>query len=71
MVLSVARRLNKQVINESSLEKVVVTNTIPHEEKKKDCPKLDTVDISATFAEAIRRTHNGESISYLFSYAPS
>jgi ribose-phosphate pyrophosphokinase len=52
------------------LEELVVTNTIPHEEKKRQCPKLKSIDISATLAEAIRRTHNGESISYLFSHAP-
>lgn len=58
------------VINDSVLEQVVVTNTIPHEEKQAVCPKIKTIDISATLSEAIRRTHNGESISYLFSHAP-
>ncbi|KAI9013027.1 phosphoribosyltransferase-like protein [Gaertneriomyces semiglobifer] len=60
-----------KVINASLLEKVVVTNTIPHDDKKLLCPKLDTIDVSSTFAEAIRRTHNGESISYLFNYVPN
>ncbi|PVU86035.1 hypothetical protein BB559_006705 [Furculomyces boomerangus] len=55
-----------EVINNSVLSKVIVTNTIPHEHKKKLCPKLDTIDISSVFAESIRRTHNGESVSYLF-----
>ncbi|KAI9339160.1 phosphoribosyltransferase-like protein [Zopfochytrium polystomum] len=54
------------VINSSQLTKVIVTNTIPHSDKKLLCPKLDTIDVSATFAEAIRRTHNGESVSWLF-----
>ncbi|TPX52756.1 ribose-phosphate diphosphokinase [Chytriomyces confervae] len=58
------------VINDSVLTKVVVTNTIPHEEKKLLCPKIDTIDVAATFAEAIRRTHNGESVSWLFERAP-
>ncbi|KAF9948906.1 mannosyl-oligosaccharide alpha-1,2-mannosidase [Mortierella alpina] len=58
-----------QVINDSVLTKVVVTNTVPHEDKKKVCPKLDTIDISGTLAEAIRRTHNGESVSFLFNHA--
>ncbi|KAI8326313.1 ribose-phosphate pyrophosphokinase 3 [Martensiomyces pterosporus] len=57
------------VINNSVLTRVVVTNTIPHAEKKKLCPKLDTIDVSAVLAEAIRRTHNGESVSYLFGHA--
>ncbi|KAI9227917.1 MAG: ribose-phosphate pyrophosphokinase 3 [Piptocephalis tieghemiana] len=59
-----------RIIEESVLQKVVVTNTIPHGEKKKLCSKLDTIDISPTLAEAIRRTHNGESVSYLFSHVP-
>ncbi|KNE70338.1 ribose-phosphate diphosphokinase [Allomyces macrogynus ATCC 38327] len=59
-----------QAINDSPLTQVVVTNTIPHDEKKVKCPKLATIDISATLAEAIRRTHNGESVSYLFTHAP-
>ncbi|CAG8646840.1 6401_t:CDS:2 [Ambispora gerdemannii] len=59
-----------EVINKSCLERVVVTNTIPHDDKKAVCPKIHTIDISATLAEAIRRTHNGESVSFLFSHAP-
>ncbi|ORX99570.1 ribose-phosphate pyrophosphokinase 3 [Basidiobolus meristosporus CBS 931.73] len=59
-----------KVINESVLEKVVVTNTIPHEDKKQICSKIETIDVSATLAEAIRRTHNGESVSYLFHSVP-
>lgn len=56
-------------LNASKLSKVVVTNTVPHEEKKKLCSKLVTIDISRTLAEACRRTHNGESVSYLFDNA--
>jgi len=71
------------VISSSELEKVVVTNTVPLEEKKRRCEKIDTIDIGPTLAEAIRRTHNGErcgsaerfitnvSVSYLFSHAVS
>ncbi|KAK9716844.1 ribose phosphate diphosphokinase subunit prs4 [Basidiobolus ranarum] len=59
-----------KVINESVLEKEVVTNTIPHEDKKQVCKKIETIDVSATLAEAIRRTHNGESVSYLFHSVP-
>ncbi|RIB16368.1 ribose-phosphate pyrophosphokinase 3 [Gigaspora rosea] len=54
------------VINDSYLEKLVVTNTVPHDDKKHICSKLDTIDISSTLAEAIRRNHNGESVSLLF-----
>ncbi|MCJ1297434.1 hypothetical protein MMC08_000220 [Hypocenomyce scalaris] len=59
-----------QTLNESKLSRVVVTNTVPHEEKKELCEKLETVDVSPTLAEACRRTHNGESVSFLFSHAP-
>jgi ribose-phosphate pyrophosphokinase len=72
-----------EVIKESELTRVVVTNTVPHEDKKKLCGKIETIDIGPTLAEAIRRTHNGErfvlgiglwltcSVSYLFSHAPA
>ncbi|KAK9401945.1 ribose-phosphate pyrophosphokinase 2 [Crotalus adamanteus] len=57
-------------INNAAFEAVVVTNTIPQEEKMKHCPKIQVIDISMILAEAIRRTHNGESVSYLFSHVP-
>ena len=61
-----------EVLKNSKLTKVVVTNTVPHEEKKDRCGgKIETIDISSTLAEACRRTHNGESVSYLFSHTPS
>uniref|UniRef100_A0A8C9SS41 ribose-phosphate diphosphokinase n=1 Tax=Scleropages formosus TaxID=113540 RepID=A0A8C9SS41_SCLFO len=57
-------------INSSPFEAVVVTNTIPQEDKMKLCPKIQVIDISMILAEAIRRTHNGESVSYLFRHVP-
>lgn len=60
-----------ETLNGSKLSKVIVTNTVPHEGKKELCPKLETIDVSPTLAEACRRTHNGESVSFLFSHAPS
>ena len=57
-------------LNSSKLRKVVVTNTVPHEDKKGRCDRIETVDISPTLAEACRRTHNGESVSFLFKHAP-
>ena len=32
--------------------------------------RLQCIDVSMMFAEAVRRTHNGESVSYLFSNVP-
>ncbi|RHZ88593.1 hypothetical protein Glove_22g101 [Diversispora epigaea] len=50
-----------------SIHKLVVTNTFPIPlENRNQSTKLEIIDVSATLAEAIRRTHNGESISYLF-----
>ncbi|CCC67814.1 hypothetical protein NCAS_0A12560 [Naumovozyma castellii] len=57
-------------INGSKLDRVVCTNTVPFEDKMKDCPKLAVIDISSVLAESIRRLHNGESISYLFKHSP-
>jgi ribose-phosphate pyrophosphokinase len=50
-----------------SIDGIIVTNTYPiPEEKIIGIKKLRIIDVSGVFAEAIRRTHNGESISYLF-----
>eukprot|EP01132_Coremiostelium_polycephalum_P005110 gene5110-6360_t len=54
-------------LNESSLTELIITNTIPHADKAAKCPKIKTINIAHTLAEAIRRTHHGESISSLFS----
>ncbi len=37
-----------ETLNKSRLENVVVTNTVPHEEKKELCSKIQTIDISPT-----------------------
>ncbi|XP_072118424.1 ribose-phosphate pyrophosphokinase 2-like isoform X3 [Mobula birostris] len=57
-------------INNAAFEAVVVTNTIPQEGKMNNCSKVQVIDISMILAEAIRRTHNGESVSYLFNHVP-
>ncbi|KAI1320883.1 phosphoribosyl pyrophosphokinase [Xylariaceae sp. FL0255] len=57
-----------QRINYSAIDKIIVTNSVPQNEHRKLCPKLDVLDVSPIFAEAIRRIHHGESISVLFQY---
>ncbi|KAI8909120.1 phosphoribosyltransferase-like protein [Gorgonomyces haynaldii] len=53
-----------------AVDGVIVTNTYPIPiEKRNKSTKLQIIDISGVLAEAIRRTHNGESISYLFHTA--
>ncbi|KAF5403632.1 Phosphoribosyl pyrophosphate synthetase-associated protein 2 [Paragonimus heterotremus] len=59
-----------QQLEESHIDEVVVTNTVPHEVQKMQCHKIRTVDISVLLAEAIRRIHNDESMSYLFTNVP-
>ncbi|OHE97085.1 ribose-phosphate diphosphokinase [Colletotrichum orchidophilum] len=59
-----------ETLNKSCLSRVVVTNTVPLGDKIERCPKLRVIDISQVLGEAIRRTHNGESVSYLFNHVP-
>ncbi|AJP83859.1 Prs4p [Saccharomyces cerevisiae YJM1433] len=57
----------REKLRNSRLSRIVCTNTVPVD---LDLPIADQIDISPTFAEAIRRLHNGESVSYLFTHAP-
>eukprot|EP01116_Phalansterium_solitarium_P015423 TRINITY_DN3408_c0_g1_i3.p1 TRINITY_DN3408_c0_g1~~TRINITY_DN3408_c0_g1_i3.p1 ORF type:complete len:321 (-),score=39.48 TRINITY_DN3408_c0_g1_i3:276-1238(-) len=54
-------------IENSALERLVVTNSIALSDEAKASKKIVVIDIAPMFAEAIRRTHNGESISVLFN----
>jgi hypothetical protein len=49
------------------MERMVVTNTIPQDEKLKLTNKVDVVDVSPVLAETIRRSHFGESVSCVLS----
>lgn len=51
-----------KVINESAMEKLFVTNTIPMSEKQQECDKIEVIDVSHVLAETIRRSHFGESV---------
>lgn len=53
-------------INGSSLDELIVTNTIPVAEKTAKCPKITVLSVAPLFAKAIQRIHNGDSISVLF-----
>lgn len=44
-----------KVIQESGLEKLVVTNTIPQLQNCEGCDKIEVVDVSLVLAEVIRR----------------
>lgn len=45
-------------LNASRLKKLVVTNTVPHEEKKRLCPRIETIDISPTVSFQKLRIHS-------------
>lgn len=53
-------------INASSLDELIVTNTIPLGDKLEKCPKIKVLSVAPLFAKAIQRIHNGDSISVLF-----
>ena len=59
-----------QSVMDSTLEKLVVTNTLPQEENVAKCPKIEVLDIGNVLAEVIRRSHYGESVSKLFNEVP-
>ena len=58
------------IINKSGMEKLVVTNTIPMADKMAQCDRIEVVDVAPVIAETIRRSHFGESVSYLFHEIP-
>lgn len=53
-------------INSSELEQVVVTNTIPTEDKEAECPRLVSLSMADLLSEAIKRIHDEDSVSSLF-----
>lgn len=53
-------------LKDSSIEKIVVTNTVEVSGKKK-MDKLTVLPMGALFAEAIKRIHSGESVGALFN----
>ncbi|EGO30978.1 hypothetical protein SERLADRAFT_444553 [Serpula lacrymans var. lacrymans S7.9] len=57
-------------VEESILEKLIVTNTLPQRENQAKCSKIEVIDIGAVLAEVIRRSHYGESVSKLFHEVP-
>ena len=53
-------------VNDSALEEVIVTNTIPMYEKQAKCRKLTVLSVGSLLGEAIKRIHEETSISSLF-----
>ena len=59
----------KRIASRPEVIEVVCTNTVPIPESERD-PKLHVISVAPALAEAIRRIHEGESVSALFG-APS
>ena len=57
-------------INSSVLSEVIVSNTVPQDAHQAQSSKIMTMDVTSIFAEAIRRIHNGESVSFLQDVVP-
>ncbi|MBI2980783.1 MAG: ribose-phosphate pyrophosphokinase [Deltaproteobacteria bacterium] len=55
-----------QKIHESPLKMLVVSDTIPLEEKAKKTNKIQVLSVGSLLGEAIRRIHTGDSVSSLF-----
>lgn len=53
-------------INESPIEMMAVSDTIPLGDPAKKCGKIKVLSVAKILAEAIRRIHTGESVSSLF-----
>lgn len=58
-------RAIERLSDEDDVVEIVCTNTVPIPEGKRT-PKLTVISVAAVLSEAIRRIHNGESVSTLF-----
>ena len=55
----------QRLADQDDIEEIVCTNTVPLAEPS-DTKKLTVLSIAPALAEAMRRIHNGESVSVLF-----
>ena len=53
-------------LEESPIDKLVVTNTILLREKARNCQKIDVLSVAELLGEAIKRIDNSDSVSTLF-----
>ena len=55
-----------RIVNNSAIEELIVTDTIPLNNKKELCRKLTVLNVASLMGEAVRRIHEESSISSLF-----
>jgi ribose-phosphate pyrophosphokinase len=55
----------RRIADQSDVSEIVCTNTVPMPPEKR-VPKLTVLSVAPALAEAVRRIHNGESVSALF-----
>ena len=53
-------------IEESAIENLIVTDSIPLQPETKDCKKIKVLTVANLLGEAIKRTHLNDSVSSLF-----
>lgn len=53
-------------INGSSLDRLVVTNTVPLSKEAQECSRIEILDLAPLMGESIRRVNTEESISTMF-----
>ena len=53
-------------IEESAIERLIITDSIPLQPDAENCTKIDVTTVSELLGESIRRIHNEESVSSLF-----
>jgi len=53
-------------LENSAIDQIVVTDTIPLREEAKACKKIQVLSVARLFGEAIRRIHSADSLSSLF-----
>ncbi len=55
-----------RIIDSDSLDRVVVTDTIPLCERAENCEKIEVASVGEVLAQSIHRTFNNDSVSSLF-----
>lgn len=53
-------------IEESAIDNLIVTDSIPLRPEARDCGKIKVLSVAGLFGEAIKRTHLNDSVSSLF-----